>query len=91
MCEIIVEDGRVKGVKIIIGVIFLVKVVVFVMGIFFGGKVIIGEIVYDSGFDGMYLVRYFIENFKKFGIEMMRFKIGMFVCVYRRFLDFLKM
>ncbi|ADQ42048.1 glucose inhibited division protein A [Caldicellulosiruptor acetigenus I77R1B] len=91
VCEIIVEDGRVKGVKITTGAIFLAKAVVLATGTFLGGKVIIGETVYDSGPDGMHPARYLTENLKKLGIEMMRFKTGTPARVHRRSLDFSKM
>lgn len=91
VCEIIVEDGRIKGVKITTGAIFLAKAVVLATGTFLGGKVIIGETVYDSGPDGMHPARYLTENLKKLGIEMMRFKTGTPARVHRRSLDFSKM
>ncbi|AEM75008.1 tRNA uridine 5-carboxymethylaminomethyl modification enzyme mnmG [Caldicellulosiruptor acetigenus 6A] len=91
VCEIIVEDGRVKGVKITTGAIFLAKAVVLATGTFLGGRVIIGETVYDSGPDGMHPARYLTENLKKLGIEMMRFKTGTPARVHRRSLDFSKM
>lgn len=91
VCEIIVEDGRVKGVKVTTGAIFLAKAVVLATGTFLGGRVIIGETVYDSGPDGMHPARYLTENLKKLGIEMMRFKTGTPARVHRRSLDFSKM
>lgn len=91
VCEIIVEDGRVKGVKVTTGSIFLAKAVVLATGTFLGGRVIIGETVYDSGPDGMHPARYLTENLKKLGIEMMRFKTGTPARVHRRSLDFSKM
>ncbi|ADQ08303.1 glucose inhibited division protein A [Caldicellulosiruptor hydrothermalis 108] len=91
VCEVLVEDGRVKGVKITTGAIFLAKAVVLATGTFLGGKVIIGETVFDSGPDGMHPARYLTENLKKLGIEMMRFKTGTPARVHRRSLDFSKM
>ncbi|WPX08836.1 tRNA uridine-5-carboxymethylaminomethyl(34) synthesis enzyme MnmG [Anaerocellum danielii] len=91
VCEVLVEDGRVKGVKITTGAIFLAKAVVLATGTFLGGKVIIGETVIDSGPDGMHPARYLTENLKKLGIELMRFKTGTPARVHRRSLDFSKM
>ncbi|BCS82466.1 tRNA uridine-5-carboxymethylaminomethyl(34) synthesis enzyme MnmG [Anaerocellum diazotrophicum] len=91
VCEVLVEDGRVKGVKITTGAIFLAKAVVLATGTFLGGRVIIGETVFDSGPDGMHPARYLTENLKKLGIEMMRFKTGTPARVHRRSLDFSKM
>lgn len=91
VCEVLVEDGRVKGVKITTGAVFLAKAVVLATGTFLGGRVIIGETVFDSGPDGMHPARYLTENLKKLGIEMMRFKTGTPARVHRRSLDFSKM
>lgn len=91
MCEVLVEDGRVKGVKITTGAVFLAKAVVLATGTFLGGRVIVGETVFDSGPDGMHPARYLTENLKKLGIEMMRFKTGTPARVHRRSLDFSKM
>lgn len=91
VCEVLVEDGRVKGVKITTGAVFLAKAVVLATGTFLGGRVIVGETVFDSGPDGMHPARYLTENLKKLGIEMMRFKTGTPARVHRRSLDFSKM
>jgi len=91
VCDVLVEDGRVKGVKITTGAIFLAKAVVLATGTFLGGKVIIGQTIFDSGPDGMHPARYLTENLKKLGIEMMRFKTGTPARVHRRSLDFSQM
>jgi len=91
VCEVLVRDGRVKGVKITTGAIFLAKAVVLATGTFLGGRIIIGETVYDGGPDGMHPARYLTENLKKLGIEMMRFKTGTPARVHRKSLDFSKM
>lgn len=91
VCEVLVQDGRVTGVKLTTGAIFRAKAVVLATGTFLGGRVIIGETVYESGPDGMHPAKYLTENLKKLGIEMMRFKTGTPARVHRRSLDFSKM
>ncbi|WAM31567.1 tRNA uridine-5-carboxymethylaminomethyl(34) synthesis enzyme MnmG [Caldicellulosiruptor naganoensis] len=91
VCDILVEDGKVTGVKLTTGAIFRAKAVVLATGTFLGGKVIIGETVYDSGPDGMHPAKYLTESLKRLGIEMMRFKTGTPARVHRKSLDFSKM
>jgi len=91
VCDILVEDGRVTGVKLTTGAIFRAKAVVLATGTFLGGRIIIGETVYDGGPDGMHPAKYLTESLKKLGIEMMRFKTGTPARVHRRSLDFSKM
>lgn len=69
VCEVLVEDGRVKGVKITTGAVFLAKAVVLATGTFLGGRVIVGETVFDSGPDGMHPARYLTENLKNLGLR----------------------
>lgn len=91
VCDILVEDGKVTGVKLTTGAIFRAKAVVLATGTFLGGRIIIGETVYDGGPDGMHPAKYLTESLKKLGIEMMRFKTGTPARVHRRSLDFSKM
>ncbi|WAM33858.1 tRNA uridine-5-carboxymethylaminomethyl(34) synthesis enzyme MnmG [Caldicellulosiruptor morganii] len=91
VCDILVEDGKVTGVRLTTGAIFKAKAVVLATGTFLGGKVIIGETVYDSGPDGMHPAKHLTESLKKLGIEMMRFKTGTPARVHRRSLDFSRM
>lgn len=49
VCDILVEDGKVTGVKLTTGAIFRAKAVVLATGTFLGGRIIIGETVYDGG------------------------------------------
>ncbi|WP_039765778.1 tRNA uridine-5-carboxymethylaminomethyl(34) synthesis enzyme MnmG [Caldicellulosiruptor sp. F32] len=91
VCDILVEDGKVTGVKVTTGAIFRAKAVVLATGTFLGGRIIIGETVYDGGPDGMHPAKYLTESLKKLGIEMMRFKTGTPARVHRRSLDFSKM
>ncbi|AZT91582.1 tRNA uridine-5-carboxymethylaminomethyl(34) synthesis enzyme MnmG [Caldicellulosiruptor changbaiensis] len=91
VCDILVEDGKVTGVKVTTGAIFKAKAVVLATGTFLGGRIIIGETVYDGGPDGMHPAKYLTESLKRLGIEMMRFKTGTPARVHRRSLDFSKM
>lgn len=91
VCDILVEDGKVTGVKLTTGAIFKAKAVVLATGTFLGGRIIIGEVIYDGGPDGMHPARYLTQSLKRLGIEMMRFKTGTPARVHRKSLDFSKM
>ena len=74
--EIIVEDKKIKGVKTKTGAIFGAKSVVIATGTYLKGKVIIGEVSYESGPDGVFPANVLSNSLVKNGIELRRFKTG---------------
>jgi len=90
VCDILVEDGRVKGVRLTTGCIFLANAVVLATGTFLGGRVIIGEVSVQSGPDGMHPALELSNNLKRLGIEMMRFKTGTPARIHKSSINFEK-
>ncbi|MEZ0537087.1 tRNA uridine-5-carboxymethylaminomethyl(34) synthesis enzyme MnmG [Caldicellulosiruptoraceae bacterium PP1] len=91
VCEILVDDNSVCGVKLTTGAIFKCKAAILATGTFLGGRIIIGQHYYPGGPDGMHPANYLTENLKSLGIEMMRFKTGTPARVHRKSLDLEKM
>lgn len=89
--EILVENGKIKGVKTHIGSVYETKAVVVTTGTYLKGKIIIGDVSYEGGPDGLFPARELSDSLKRLGVELMRFKTGTPARVNRRSIDFSKM
>lgn len=89
--EIEVEEGKIKGVLTKNGAFFPCKAVVLATGTYLKGRVIIGDVSYSSGPNGLFPANELSECLKKLGIKLRRFKTGTPVRVNRRSIDFSKM
>jgi tRNA uridine 5-carboxymethylaminomethyl modification enzyme len=89
--EIIIEDGKVRGIKTHTGAIFYTKAVVLTTGTYLKGRIIIGDVSYSGGPDGLFPAGKLSDSLKANGIELMRFKTGTPARINRRSIDFSKM
>ena len=89
--DIIVENGKIKGVETNIGAIYNVKAVILATGTYLKGKIFIGEVNFESGPDGVFPANKLSECLKKLDIEIVRFKTGTPARVNRNSIDFSKM
>lgn len=89
--EILVEDGKIKGVKIETGEIYQCQCAVLASGTYLRGKIIIGESTYSGGPSGQRSAEKLSASLQAAGIELMRFKTGTPARVDRRSVDFSKM
>jgi len=89
--DLIIEDNKVKGVKTHTGAIFNTKAVILATGTYLRGKIIIGDVSYSGGPDGLFPANRLSEALNKYGIELMRFKTGTPPRVNSRTVDFSKM
>lgn len=94
-CEIVEiefnDDKSVKAVVTHLGARFLVKAVIICTGTFLKGKVIVGDVSYESGPDGVFPASKLSASLKKNGIELMRFKTGTPARINANSVDFSKM
>ncbi len=74
--EILAEDNVITGVKTKNGAIFGCKAVIVATGTYLKGKVIIGEVSYESGPDGVFPANELSQSLRNLGIELRRFKTG---------------
>ena len=76
--EIITNDQKDKaiGVKTKIGAIYNTKAIVVATGTYLKGKIIIGEVSYESGPDGVFPANDLSQNLLDIGVELRRFKTG---------------
>ncbi len=89
--DIIVDNGKVKGVETNIGAIYNVKAVILATGTYLKGKIFIGEVNFESGPDGVFPANRLSECLKKLNIDLVRFKTGTPARVNKRSIDFSKM
>lgn len=74
--ELIYDNNVVKGVKTKTGAILGAKAVVIATGTYLKGKVIIGEVSYESGPDGVFPANSLSSSLTNLGIKLRRFKTG---------------
>ena len=89
--EILVENGEVSGVVTHTGACYRVKAAVVATGTYLGGRTVVGEVVRDSGPDGLAAALPLTECLVKLGLSIRRFKTGTPPRVNARSVDFSKM
>ncbi len=85
------EDGKVSGVLTKNGAYFKTKAVILATGTYLKGKIIIGEISYESGPSGLFPANDLSQSLLDLGIDLRRFKTGTPARINRRSVDFSKM
>ena len=86
--EVIVENGRVAGIRDNIGAVFAAKAVVLTTGTFLHGLVHIGEAHIPSGRAGEFPADRLADNLGALGFRMGRMKTGTPIRVRRGTIDF---
>lgn len=76
VAEILVEDGRVVGVKTSMGEIFSCRAVVVATGVYLNSKIIIGDYTKNTGPNGYEASTHLTQSLMDLGIEIRRFKTG---------------
>jgi len=90
--ELIIEDKKkVTGLKTHTGAIYKCKTVVLTTGTYLKGKIIIGDVSFSGGPDGLFPANKLSDSLKENGIELLRFKTGTPARINRRSIDFSKM
>lgn len=89
--EIIVEDGMIKGVKIVSGATYYAKSVVLATGVYLKAKCIYGDVCQYTGPNGLMAANHLTDSLIANGIKMRRFKTGTPARVDKRTVDFAKM
>jgi len=72
----IIFDEKIKGVKTKTGAIYDAKAIIVTTGTYLKGKVIIGDVSYESGPDGVFPANKLSGSLENLGIELRRFKTG---------------
>ncbi len=86
--DLIVEDGECRGVVTKTGARYMAKAVVVTTGTYLRGKVIMGELMYESGPNNQQPSVKLSESLRSLGLEMVRFKTGTPPRVHKETIDF---
>lgn len=86
--ELIVEDGQCAGVITKTGAEYRAKAVVLTTGTYLRGKIIMGELMYESGPNNQQPSVRLAQNLKDLGFELVRFKTGTPPRVHKDSIDF---
>ena len=74
--NILVENGKVKGVVTALGTEWKCDSVIIASGTFLDSRVVVGEHAFSSGPDGMLPSKGLSDNLRRLGITLRRFKTG---------------
>ncbi len=89
--EIIVENGKIKGVKTFSGGTYFAKAVVLCTGTYLKARCIYGEVVNHTGPNGLMAANHLSDSMKEAGIGIRRFKTGTPARLDKRTIDFSQM
>lgn len=89
--EIVVEEGKITGVKTYSGAVYHCKAAVLATGTYLKARCIYGDVSTYTGPNGLQAANYLTDSLKANGIEMYRFKTGTPARVDRRSVDFSRM
>lgn len=85
------ENGKVTSVLTHLGARYEVRAAIIATGTYLKGKVIVGDVSFESGPDGVFPANSLSSCLKNAGIELMRFKTGTPARVNKNSIDFSKM
>ncbi|MEA3423062.1 MAG: tRNA uridine-5-carboxymethylaminomethyl(34) synthesis enzyme MnmG [Bacillota bacterium] len=89
--EVVIENNKVLGIMTSTGSFFEGKTIVLASGTYLGGKIFIGDSVFNSGPNGLAPANGLTESLLSHGIGIRRFKTGTPARVNKRTLNFDKM
>jgi tRNA uridine 5-carboxymethylaminomethyl modification enzyme len=88
--ELIVEDGKCVGILTKSGAEYRAKSIVVTTGTYLRGKIIMGELMYESGPNNQQPSVRLSASLKEHGLELIRFKTGTPPRVHKDTIDFSK-
>ena len=89
--EILTENGAVTAVRTYTGATYQVKAVVIASGTFLGGRTILGDVVRNSGPDGIFPANALTDCLLALGVPLRRFKTGTPPRILKKNVDFSQM
>lgn len=89
--ELMVEDGRVKGVVDSLGIDYYAKAVILTTGTFLRGKIFVGRNTMEAGRMGDFSSQGLTSSLISLGLSVGRFKTGTPARVLKKSIDFSKM
>ena len=89
--KLLVEDGKITGVKTYSGATYNCKAVVLCTGTYLKARCIYGDVSNYTGPNGLQAANYLTDSLKELGIEMFRFKTGTPARIAGNTIDYSKM
>ena len=89
--ELIVENGKIKGIVTRLGIEYYADTVVLATGTFLKGKVVIGDVAYSAGRQGENSAEKLSDSLRANGITVERYQTATPPRLDRRSIDFSKM
>ena len=89
--DVIVENGKVKGVRTSTGTEYLCEALVLTTGTYLKGRIIIGEFSYEGGPNNQIAANNLSSSLRKLGLQLDRFKTGTPPRLHHDTVDFSKM
>ncbi|BDR68504.1 tRNA uridine 5-carboxymethylaminomethyl modification enzyme MnmG [Clostridium tetani] len=86
-----IENGKVKGILTKNGAYYNAKTVVLATGTYLNARIIIGEVAYSGGPNGLFPAKELTKNLMDLEISIRRFKTGTPARVNKKTIDFSKM
>jgi tRNA uridine 5-carboxymethylaminomethyl modification enzyme len=89
--DLIVEDGRITGVKMFSGAIYHCKAAILCTGTYLKARCLYGNVIEHTGPNGLKSANYLTQSLIDHGVEMQRYKTGTPARIDRKSIDFSKM
>jgi len=89
--KIDIKENKIKGVYTKNGAYFETKAVILTTGTYLKGRIVIGDVSYSGGPNGLFAANELSDDMQKHGIVLKRFKTGTPGRINKRTVDFSKM
>ena len=89
--DILTENGRVSAVRTANGAVYRVRAAIVATGTYLRGRTFVGEVVRDSGPDGLAAANALTASLLSLGVSLRRFKTGTPPRIHARSVDFSKL
>ena len=91
VAEIVIEDGKVCGVKTVSGALYRCRCAVICTGTYLNARCLFGDVINPTGPNGLQAATHLSDSLRDLGIELRRFKTGTPARVSGKTLDYDKM
>lgn len=91
VCDLMIENGQIKGVKTISGATYFSKAVVLCTGTYLNARCLYGSVIEYTGPNGLKAATHLSDSLRANNVKLLRFKTGTPARIDRRSIDFSKM
>ena len=91
VCDLMIDNGQIKGVKTISGATYFSKAVVLCTGTYLNARCLYGSVIEYTGPNGLKAATHLSDSLRANNVKLLRFKTGTPARIDRRSIDFSKM